>query len=673
MPKIEVWTNDIATARLRDRLTQSKQSRRPFERQWSENYRTVYSTRMSQSNSPLNNLSVSFISPAELGITDIDAGNTDIAINYVMKDIRLIHSQLSANPPSVIPRPQSNDPSDKHKADGADRLVRYGMRKYDMQEKKDRLTLASLIYGSGFVKGYWNPELGEIVDYDEETGEVTMEGDYEICIPSPFNVFPDPDASTWEDVRYVFECIVIPWEQAMYMFPDKEKEMQSYRTQGKEDPDNYGQPTKKILYDSVRLYQYWEKGLPYNGMVGRFVWCLEDGTPLCDVKPNPHAFARPKTKMDPEDFNPIKVARLPYNILTDIDVPDSYWGMSVVSYSAALQDMLNRFDNVVIETLQAHGIPRMILPEGTEVADESITNSPWDIVKITGAQPPFFMNPMALPTGLDTIRDRIKMGINDMNGTNEAMYGQQSREQSGFSMQYASQQGQMIRRRVFNKFVNVVEDIYKDYLLILRDRWSETRTIHVLGKENAFEAVDIKGADIDGGFDLVVEYGASLSLDPMTRREEILTMMPLFEKAGVSTRSILQMLKLNELEGVYDNLELATSRQSEIFREMKESGAYIAPEKLQDHRNMLDYAYTFVMSAEYKYWPDGIKTLVEKHIEAREQLAATQASASPGGTPAPGSAAPQAAAAMPVGAGQSGQPAQSTELGMGPGNPGPSA
>jgi len=47
------------------------------------------------------------------------------------------------------------------------------------------------------------------------------------------------------------------------------------------------------------------------------------------------------------------------------------------------------------------------------------------------------------------------------------------------------------------------------------------RTIHVLGKEKAFDAMDIKGADIDSGYDLVVEYGASLSLDPLHAEKKL--------------------------------------------------------------------------------------------------------------------------------------------------------
>jgi hypothetical protein len=202
----------------------------------------------------------------------------------------------------------------------------------------------------------------------------------------------------------------------------------------------------------------------------------------------------------------------------------------------------------------------------------------------------------------------------------------------------------MIRRRLFNKYVLFVESIYKRYLQIIQKHWEIPRTIHVLGKENAFEAVDIKGADISGGYDLVVEYGASLSLDPTTRREEIMTLMPIFEKAGIETSEVLGMLKLNELANLYDLNDLARDRQREIFEEMIATGMYIAPEELQAHREMLAFAYRYLMTVEYKYLKEEQKVLITRHVKEREAMAAQeQASAAAQGAPGPAPAGPAGA------------------------------
>ena len=149
--RLQWWTNPEQVKReLAQRLQFAKQARARQERQWEENERIVYSTRSSSSIN--SDISVSFETDGEAAAYQADQSSADVAINRVMKNVRFIHSQMSANPPTVIARPATPDPSDRAAADAADRLVRYGIRQYKMQEHKDQLNLQTLIYGSGFVK-----------------------------------------------------------------------------------------------------------------------------------------------------------------------------------------------------------------------------------------------------------------------------------------------------------------------------------------------------------------------------------------------------------------------------------------------------------------------------------------------------------------------------------------
>lgn len=645
MSRLVVWSEEEAQQKLYERLKSAREDRRWLELKWQDNERVIFNTTGSTQSA---NISVS-MEDTYTGVSGVDQSDTTVGINYAFKNYRFIHAQLSANPPTVIPRPTSNDPDDRRRADAADRLVRYALREYRMQEVVDTASANTLLYGTGFTKSFWDVSKGEPLELDDETGEFIMEGEFNIKVPNIWDVYIDPDASRWCDVSYIFERIVLPWEEAVFKFPEKIELLKKYRKERLDRSEAAGQQSESLIknpkYDVVELFEYWEKGTPMNGFLGRHCICTEQGHLITEMMANPERYSAPSgSKKDTRKR--LAKAVLPYQIFTEIDVPNTVWGKSFVEYTTSLQDNLNRIDNVTLENMQAHGVARLILPEGAEIADDSITNSPWDIVKITGNQPPFFQSPMPMPQVVPDLMARYKMGLDDMSGVNESMFGQQSRETSGFSMQYATNQGNMIRRRLFNKYVLFVEDIYNNYLRIVQKHWEIPRTIKVLGKEKAFEAIDIKGADIDGGYDLVVEYGASLSLDPTTRREEILTLMPLFEKAGVEPRQIMQMLKLNELSSMYDTLELAKDRQREIFEEMIAKGVYIAPEELQDHKNMLSYAYYYLMTTEFKYLDESEKSLVRRHVRDREGLAAAGVAAPVLGGAAPGPA-PQGIEGLP--------------------------
>jgi len=648
MPKIVVWSQEEAEAQLKRRLQEAREGRRKYEATWRANERTVFPDLYGDLG-PARSQQSMILGDGEDVSPEAASSDANVEINYVFKNWRYVHAQLSANPPSVIPCAVSNDMSDRRAADAADRLLRFARVEYDFQEKFDQWTSKVLLYGYAVAKTYWDPHAGELLDVNEETGDVVLDGDFKFNDINIWNFFPDPDAENEQTMNYAFERILVPYDEAVFRWPEQAQLLRANRIQAGELPSSYGDAAdhgtinssfQKRKWDVVELYEYWEKGLPSNGMQGRFYICTRDGQILgMDDCLNPERYVPPRsTSKSPKK---IPVAVLPYHVLTDIDVPDTLYGKSFVEYASVIQDKLNRIDSMTLDGAQAHGIPRLILPETADVAADSVTNSPWDVIKITGSQPLHYMQPMPLPEAMPLLMNRYKAGVDDMAGVNESMFGQQSREQSGFLMQNAVSQGNMIRYRLFNKYRRAVKQVYERFLMIVQKNWEVARTIRTLGKEKAFESMDIMGADIAGGYDLYVEYGASLSLDPTARRDEMLSMMPLFEKAGIEPRQILKMLKLNELSSAYDLLDLAYDRQREVFDEMIATNRYIAPEKLQDHKNMLAYCSMYLMTSDFKYLPIESKVLIRKHVVERQALLAAEGVAG-------GAAPPEAASELPA-------------------------
>lgn len=624
--KLVPWTESSAKAILSRKLSFAKRARAAQEGAWTLNEQATF-----KSTAQFGDAS----SIGESGIfaqqSPTDNSTEGITVNYILKNIRFIHAQMSANPPSTVPKPNSADPADRRAADAADRVCRYALRQYSLQDYQDRVSLMALVYGTAISKVFWDTSLGDIASYDETTGDIEMEGDHNFALPSIWDIFPDPDAKEWNKVQYVFERTLLSYEEACTMFPNKKRELEAVRKKDAVlEEENTSTLEEQTAFDSVVCYQYWERGTPFNGFLGRFVWCLDDGTPLSDPsKHSPHLFS---SALKDGSAGPPK-ADLPYFILTDIDVPNSYWGRSVVTYAAGIQEMINRLDNLQLDILEAHGIPRLLVPEGALSSATGLSNSAWQVTEYTGQIPPNFMEALPLPQGLMQTRDRLMAGLNEAMGINESMQGTMSRETPASGLQYATQQGNMIRRRLFNKLVFFVEWTYTTYLGIVREKWTESRTIRVVGTEKAFESADLKGADVRKGYSFVSEFGASLSLDPMARRQEILTLMPLFEKAGMEPRKMLGFLKLNELDAAFDAVQMGADRQREIFEEIMLSGEYKEPRDLQDHKRMLDYAYNFVMTGEFRVLPESIKQMIERHIKAREQLAAVTPTAEVPNTP----------------------------------------
>ena len=611
MPKIiKVLTPEQLKQKLTEQLEWSKKHRRKYEPQWIANDQILGPSNISIG----QEAAITISGASQLNQSSVDSSNDVIGINYAFKYTRFVHSQMSANPPAVTTSPTSSDPADKRRADAADRVLSHIRRDKNLQEVVDQATLKTLRRSIGWVKVYWDPDKGDIYDFNEETREVTMQGDIDIYSPSTLDVWIDPDATRWESVKYTYERIRLSKEEALFRFPGAadiiESNLEKQYSRAAKEVTQVG---RENYAPQMEIYEYYEKGSPINGGVGLRAYMLETGELLEPATKNPHYHAG-----------------FPLKALTYIDKEDSLYCASVVEYVSPLQDTLNRLDSAILDNVQAHGVIRMVLPAGCEIEDEALSTSAWDYLKVSGSQGPHFMAAPSLMPDLWKHRQSLVDGIQEIFGINDSMLGVQKREQSAVSQQTAIESGAALHRRLFIKYAMFVESIYRDCIGLVRENWNEPRMILVMGREKAYEAADLIGADIAGGFDFDVEYGTSLPLDPNARREFLLLNMPLFKEAGVTAKEILTKMKLNDVGGSFDRLELAGDRQREIFENMGlafEQGnpIYIPPEEMEDHLSRLEWARVYLETSEFRDLPEELKGLIRQHLKDRQAMAAQEA------------------------------------------------
>lgn len=647
MDKLNLWTDKTkAQEEILKRLTQAKDKRKPFEKIWekclSEAYISEACPDMPGAFSktglwPSINTETNgapYLGPELRGKQDDGTANSPIYANYIQKNVRYTVSQLSANPPSVVPEPTSADIKDRRSAQAANNVIKYIMRQYRLQEHKDLAILWMAVCGTAWLKVVHNPQKGDPIEFDPETQTLVTTGDLECYTPRLQDIFPDPTAKTAEEIRYIFERFELSCEYAEYYF---------------------GQFIKNKLdsngnKDTVEVYQYWEKGLPTNGFLGRFCWCLDDGTILGDkIVPSPHG---PVKKLS--NGQEFRMATLPYHLITEIDIPGTFWGLSAVNFSLTTQQEVNTLDQVTMSNIRANGSSQLVCHEDTEIAEDSITNNPMDIIKYSGSIPPTLNSSSPVASIIPQLREMYANQIPEIHGINESQFGKQSRETAAAAMTYATQQGQALAGRVHTKYVQFIEDIYKDCLLIIQEKWTLPRLISVEGKEKAFHTIQFQSSDIAGGYEFRSKYGTDFSLDPIQRRQEVLQLWPIFKEAGLDPRSLLSKLQLNEFETIFGEIDMAQDRQQEYFDRMVTSptGEYFPPQDLEDHQNMVKYAKGYLMSAEFFNIQDTVvKENIKRHVRERIELSAQEiASASPqvpaadGGAPSPAAGgAPEAA------------------------------
>lgn len=626
--KIETWDQKTAEEQIGRRFQEAKKFHARFHPQWRANELTLFA--MNGTTGAPSLTSYSFDSPGDLNSGDLDSGNSLISINHTFRYHRYLLGLMSANPPTVICGPLSADPADRATASVADKLAGWARRQYKLQEISDQRNVLLLTHGTAWAHVYHDPWCGELLKV-YKNGTALMSGDFRFRQRSVWEVMRDPVATIWEDVRYVFILHVTSREEAMARFHKKRKRIEGYRANGgapttaHEGPQT-GRSEDEVRRETLYLWQYVEKGLPWNGMQGRQMWLLDDGSSISDI-----------------DTNPNPDASLPVFPLTDVDIPGQVEGKCFVDYMVRLQDILNRLDSTILDNIQAHGTVRMVIYDAQPQETNQPSNGPWQLMNIaTGGQEPHYLPAPSLMPDIYKFREALLMGLESLAGMNEAMTGQVTREMSAVAQQTAISAGNMVRTRVFNKYKACTEWEFGQFFKLVNIHWPDKRKIMVTGKEGAMEVAYYSAADLTNGFDLYADYGVSFSLDPARRREEIMQLMPLLKDAGLSTKQILHMMRLNDVAGLFEVSEMAGRRQLEIFDEMiskfEEDGisVYIRPEELEAHDFMLAKAYEFRQSMAFKVLAKPLRTLIDRHIKDREQMAAAgvQAQGTPGAAPA---------------------------------------
>jgi hypothetical protein len=249
-----IWDEAKAKQELATRFREASDYRSRFEGFWERNEQLMFDVDGGISSAPTN------VAP-EHGVFQYNSGLNTAQINqnsaYAFKNLRFIHSQMSSNPPTVLAEPTTSDPDDRLVASAADRLVTHGRQTYQLADHIDKLTLATLVYGTGCLKLVWDSTKGEIVDVTED-GEMVLEGDLTIKTPSIWDLYIDQHAEDINEIRYVFQRITMSTEEAVGRWPEHKEEIEQSSS-----TDNSNEYAQSKPGREIELYEYWEKGLKH--------------------------------------------------------------------------------------------------------------------------------------------------------------------------------------------------------------------------------------------------------------------------------------------------------------------------------------------------------------------------------------------------------------------------
>jgi len=545
-----------------------------------------------------------------------------VGSQYTYPFVKASHAKMLSVAPTVEIIPSTNSNDDKSAAKAARIFVDYARPQFKVQEKVSKTFLYSLLGGTAAIKVAWNSQLGKMVENENlleknEQGElvetpaiaedeILMTGDIDLLPIQARNLIIDPNC---EDANFAEWCAERAWltkEEFKAFFgkePPVKEDMGEAATSTPIKERVFNMPSLSSKKDLIPVWEYWEKKMPRNGLKGY------------------HAFYCNGVIMEDPESNfehPFEHGQLPYVFITDVDVPESPYGMTKIELSEGAQNTINAIDSRILDNINMHASIKLVVPKNASNNEGVLTNEV-DVVYETGPNDtaPYQLQPASMPAYVFNMRLEKYREIQDIFSWRESSQGKIERELSGYAVNFAAEQDDKANLDMQIKVKNFYVNLYKLILETASEKYPDEIQLQVLGKENEYEFYRWSGASISSGWDIRPIHGTTLPLDGASRRQALTDLWD--KKILNDPKQLLRLLELGDVQQAFDPSYKARIRQQEEIDIMIQQNVDIDVLENEDHEAHYGEVFDYMQSKDFYTLSPELQAHIIAHANAHKQ------------------------------------------------------
>lgn len=459
-----------------------------------------------------------------------------IHLNKVLPTLQNRLARLAKNPPKYDVMPESDSPDDKEAARLGIQTLESMWNKLSLNEKRLGLYMWVQQTGHAYVKVFWDscagemmmdPESGEI---DPETGapvegtqEMDFEGEIGVEVTSPFEVFPNPLARSFDEVArsWLIQAKVRPLDYFKEYYPEKgelvkeeqpwllslqyEARANTMNSQGSAGTDFQ----RQIKQSAIEMTKYIAPSRKYPN--GRMI-VVANGILLEDKD--------------------LPCGMIPFAKFDDIIIGGKYYSESVTTHLRPLQDYYNDLIRKRSDWTRKMLAGKYKAARGSGIQQESLNDESGEVLyydPVPNAQGgPEALQIPSIPQYAYAEEDRLIGMFNDVSGISEVSRGQlPSASIPAIGMQLLTEQDDTRIGVMTEQHEHAWARVGKLILKYAQDYWTYPRKLKVAGRSLSYAVKDVQGSDFKGNTDVVVIKGSTLPGSKTLKRQEILNTMSL--------------------------------------------------------------------------------------------------------------------------------------------------
>jgi len=557
--------------------------------------------------------------------------------NKIRPAIRTELAKLTSQKPTVEVIPASSDETDLAGAEAATQLWDAMYRQLKIQSTLREAAWWTLITGCGYVKTIYDPSAPDTLAVGEG-----IKGAINVIAETPFNVFvPDFRQQDLEKQPYLIHATVKSVEWVNQTYKDRlngEKVVADVK--GSDDILSAAfldlDSADDIRRDGCLVFEAWIK--PGN------IALFPEGA-LITVVGGKVIQASKGIPYENGEYPFAKIDHIPKG---------QFYSDSTITDLIPVQREYNRTRGQIIEAKNRMAKPQLIAPLGS-IDPSKITTEPGQVILYKpGFAPPQPLPLQPLPAYVIQEIERLNADFDDISGQHEVTRGQvPPGVTAATAISYLQEQDDTKLSHTVESIEQAVEKVARQIITLAVQFWDTRHIIKIVGADNSFNTIVLKGSDLRNSTDIRVESGSALATSKAAKQAFIMDLMKmgfidpniglqLLEMGGVA--SLYENIKLDESQAQRENIKMQTLNP-ELFAEYQAimgqldqtmdqdpvTGQFIDPNTgelisspalpipvndFDDHGKHIEVHNKFRKSQTYEALSDETKALFDAHVKA---------------------------------------------------------
>lgn len=546
--------------------------------------------------------------------------------NHIAPLIESRISKLNRVRPSMTVVPASTDENDCYTAKVSKKILDSCKNKFCLSEMVSDVTLWSEITGTSFYKVVWNSNLGAVIG-QTENGEEIREGEIEITVCPPYEIYPDNFCvSSLDDCKSIIHAKAYDAETIKDIWGVEVR----------------GQDLNVFSLDSVSNVG----GLGFSSTVNKACAKIKKNHAIVIEK-----YEKP-TKKYPNgrliivcDNQVIHISELPFINKDDgvrgfpfikqtaSEVAGNFWGVSVIERCIPVQRSYNAVKNRKHEFLNRLSMGVLTVEDGSVDTDNLMEEgiSPGKIlVYRQGSTPPGLLATGKVPTDFVYEEERLLQEFTLLSGVSDLMRssGAISSNMSGVAMQLLIEQDDS-RLTHTAENIRVAQKHMAEQILRLYKQFAVMPRLNkLIGTDGSVDMFYFKSSDISSD-DVIFETENEMGETLAQKRSMVFDLLNaglLSDDEGKLSSSmkvkVLDLLGFGIWQGAQDLSSLQV-KKADNENIMLSKNTNILPTEIDDNKIHLNEHIAFMLSNEFdklKERQPEIEKLFLEHIRAHKMI-----------------------------------------------------